>query len=1106
VTLELLGSWAPWRSLKVTRTFVLVILSLAALVPLGGARAQTSVPPEQAWQTFRTPHFEVVFAPGLEALARHAARRGEAGLATLEARGFGMVPRDRIQLVVSDHLDVASGLAGVIPYPRIVVGTMAPVHGMQAMPFEDWLDFVVLHELFHIVHLEMTGTLGRAARAVFGRVPLAFPFFPSFALPSWALEGVAVHGETEHTGAGRLHGTRFASMLHARALLGTPDRLDQAMGASPLFPGGERPYVGGGAFFHHLAEEGGTEGVDRFFHRQATRLNPLRLNASARDAFGMTLTEAHAAWVRHITDEARALESGVRARAEARAAAGEPPLPQPRFLTRGARMAAHPVLLTAAGAHAQPGPATLVWMQQDGGSQLRLHQRPWAPAPAPGSDSVEELTSRAMGPRLHTLSPLSVGPDGALWTAQLEAVDRTRIRGELWRLRPNLNDDPPAGTSMLKGLERVRHARGARISQADVHPGHGRLVAVVEVPGTNTLAVGSPFDEALTPLLPASPGVHWTSPRWAPDGARVAAVRWRSGGYWAVGVLTLDPAEARAGDPAEPPAEPRFDLVAEGRAPIHGVTWTADGMHLIWSWEATGVANLHAAAVDQDAARESAVRQITDLPVAAHFPTVIGQNILFSLLGADGWDLVEIPFDPSRWFEPLPTDPRFHGAGEGAHSAAHSAAHGASPPTHVTSPPAYAESEVRPWSPWPTLRPRHWLPQGKTAVREGDAQVLAPILGFQSWGRDAVGRHTWSASAQMPLSGPSMRWEGNADWQWAGAGDPVVTARVSRSWASLGEIRAPTPDPGANPPPFYLASLEQTTGVSVGFLRPRLSSATGFSLGARTVRETIALLEAGGEPTSRARLTRPVRNIAEASVAAAWTSVLSTPMAPGPQSGTSAQVRLRSRVEPGLPDSLQGRPGVGGDARRDDLLVALRHFAPLPLPGGAGAGGAPAVLSLRAAGGTARGPGAGPGTWGLGGGSGDATRRIGVSWDRVPGVFQVRGWPEGVLRGQHVWGAGGEVRVPVAILHRGVGVLPLYVDRLAVSAWADAAGRLDDPGRETMSSSHRVISATGVEGVLLHGAFTWQPDIVRLGVAWPLHGDPARDPGQSFYAAFGWSF
>ena len=477
------------------------------------------------------------------------------------------------------------------------------------------------------------------------------------------------------------------------------------------------------------------------------------------------------------------------------------------------------------------------------------------------------------------------------------------------------------------------------------------------------------------------------------------------------------------------------------------------------------------------------------MATAAHYPAVIGGDLFFSLLGADGWDLAVIPADPSFWFQPIPVDPRFERAGPAAVRT------GALPePLPLAAAALAADAPATVWRPWSTLRPRHWIPWGAGAQYEGDARILSPTLGFETWGRDAVGRHAWDLALAVPLEGARERWEGAAGWQWAGLGDPVLTGRFSRDWTSLGPV------PGS---PFYLAAREQSVGVSAAFLRPRLSSAYQMSAGARSIRESLALLEADGSVTDAARLRRPVRDLVEGSLALSYSNVRSTPMAPGPQTGTSAVLRLRSRLEPGLPDSLQQRAGPGGDARRDDLLLSLRHFIPLRGGSGAGmasrAGGAPPVLAVRGAAAVARGPGAGPTTWALGGGGGGGATRLGMTWDRPPGVFQVRGWQEGVLRGERVWGAGGELRIPAAVLHRGFGVLPLYLDRLAVAGWLDGAG-----------SEQGALASAGAEAILLHGDFSWQPGILRAGVAVPLgsttSGGPLPRPGPSVYAALGWSF
>ncbi|HEX2207670.1 MAG TPA: hypothetical protein VHG93_08295, partial [Longimicrobium sp.] len=58
-----------------TRAFLFALsMVCAALAP---SRAQAQVAPDARWHTFDTPHFQVHYEEGLEALARRAAARAE---------------------------------------------------------------------------------------------------------------------------------------------------------------------------------------------------------------------------------------------------------------------------------------------------------------------------------------------------------------------------------------------------------------------------------------------------------------------------------------------------------------------------------------------------------------------------------------------------------------------------------------------------------------------------------------------------------------------------------------------------------------------------------------------------------------------------------------------------------------------------------------------------------------------------------------------------------------------------------------------------------------------------------------------------------------------
>ncbi|TVP42257.1 MAG: hypothetical protein EA350_16540 [Gemmatimonadales bacterium] len=1024
----------------------------------------------------------MVFHEGVEEVAFRAAERGERAMARLE--GFGARPGERIQLVVTDHVDLSNGFARASPYPRIIIWARPPVEGPGAIPFDDWLELVVTHEVVHILHLELTGPLGRAGRLLLGRAPLAWPNFPAFALPTWAVEGVAVHSESAGTDGGRMHGARFDAILRARVLAGEGERIDQVMGSSPVFPGGERPYAWGGPFFHHLAETEGEDAVGDFFRRQARRINPLRLNATAREAFGRPLDALHATWIAELERDARELEEVVRSRALA---------PAPELLTAGARVGLYPVF--------RPGDGAMAWVRSDGRTEASVVLR------GAGGEG-DRAEDRVLGP-LHMASPLSWGADGSLWTAQPEYVDRYRIRSDLWRFAPD------------GGRHQV--TRGLRVAMADAHPEGGLLAAVLEEAGSHRLVLISEEGDLVRTLAEADPGVHWAHPRWSPDGTRLALTRWTAGGNWAVAIVEVTPQEGAAGA-GRTPAEPVIRIVSEGRAPVHGTAWMPDGMHVVWSSERSGVANLYVGTAGADGFPASGIRQLSDLVTAGVFPTVApdGRHVLFSLLTADGWELARLPLGEAETravagpggFTPLPLAPRHH-----AHGGEGDPAAGAMADGHL----GRLEGEVRPWSPISTLRPRHWLPAAQAAGTLGGARVLAPTLGFESWAADAVDRNRWDLRVDFPLGGPGRRWEGAASWAWAGLGNPVLGASVGQRWDALSRVQAPgSPAAADGASPFlYLASRERSAGVSASLLRPRFRSSHRALLDLSGIRQEIQVLEEGGSLSNRAALARPVREFVQLGATLARTTARSHAFHPSPQQGSQVTLRLRARQETGLPDSLRGV--AGRDASLADAVLSLRSFHSLGDRGIAASGGAPPVLALRGAAGAAEGPGAGAATLRVGGGGGGGGGPLGATWDRIPGVFQVRGYEAGTRGGDRAWGAGAELRVPLAIVHRGAGVLPVHADRIAGSLWGDAAGVAGTVGGASAlgegESAGRTLASMGAEIAVVHSLLFQSQALLRVGVAVPLQGmhlsgvagggageTSWKRPGASVYAAMGWSF
>ena len=599
----------PWT--RVARAAVMAVV-LATFVPTPGAAQLPLARPDLSYRTFDTPHFRVVYAEGLREVAQRAAGYAEEGHEILR-ESFFPPPDGRIELLVTDHTDLSNGFALVAPTPRIVLWVRPPMDGTGLSQFDDWIRLVTYHELAHVFHLEKTGTLGRAARRLFGRAPRNWPFFTGHLLPLWALEGVAVQVESAHTDGGRIHGTVLESTTRAQALGDGVESLGQALGRSPVWPGGNRPYVFGSLFFHWMDETYGPDAVRGFLEAAAEQWIPFRLNAAARVATDRSLDELWDEWREEVTRETLA-----RAEADGGSTLGT----EVEYLTRGLRTAAHPA--------PRPDSDQVAYLRADGRSDTRLVLRD-----ADGGETTLALWNGTEG------AP-SWAPDGSLRATQIEFTQRWSMRRDLYRVRSD------------GGAERLTTDK--RIVHADAHPETGQVAAVQEGEGTSRLVILDGDGELERVVRDFDPALHWAYPRWSPDGTRLAVIRWRQGGWTGVKVLSPEGASF---------------MLHEDRAVNTAPAWSPDGSWVLWAGDRDGAWNLLAR---EPGATEAAgpLRQITRTLTGANHPAVDsrGRWIYFTLHDAQGWDLVRMPFEPGRWGQPSPVRERLAAGGGGPGAAA----------------------------------------------------------------------------------------------------------------------------------------------------------------------------------------------------------------------------------------------------------------------------------------------------------------------------------------------------------------------------------------------------------------------------------------------------
>ena len=495
-------------------------------------------------------------------------------------------------------------------------------------------------------------------------------------------------------------------------------------------------------------------------------------------------------------------------------------------------------------------------------------------------------------------------------------------------------------------------------------------------------------------------------------------------------------------------------LTAEGRV-IRQVTrdaavdqmpaFSADGTWLFWSSDRSGRPEVYAARTDVP---DAGWWRVTAEPFGAYAPAPASDSVFYLAYHADGYRLATVPFDTSAWTR-VPADPTEPGSAAADSAAAAIADTG--PRTPILARHAYR--------PWPALLPQYWLPIGAQ-------QGSAGWLGLYTSGSDALGRHEYGFDALVGTGLAAGTWRADVSYAYAGLRRVVLDAGLSRSEDTY-LLRRPPPDSG-----FVAGCCGRTDEVGLGATVPLVRY------------RSAAVVRVAGEYQDEWGRER-----AGGVVSAAAARVVAPAFAISTQRGwrVSAFARRRWRLD-----------GSAGAGYTEGVARASLY---LPLPR---LGFARQVLAVHAAAGWL----AGTDTvfFGAGGVSGGSVPLLpGISAGSTGRDFPVRGYQPAETLGRAAAAATLEWRVPLALVGRGVGLVPGVLDRLSLAAFADA-GAAWSPAAWTarfrgLPSRTGLVSA-GAEGVMDLGVFYDFPVRLRAGVAERLRGRR----GASGYLAAGAAF
>jgi hypothetical protein len=816
------------------------LLALLALLLVSPAAARAaSQPPDLEWRTLETTHFYVHYASRNEASARRLAAVAEPVHALL-SRDIKWVPDEKTHLLLIDYVDITNGSAIPIPYNTIEIYATPPAPNSALGDLDDWYRLVLTHEYTHILHLDQgfgpakvtRDLLGRSFISVFGGLPVPFTPFPNFFVPKWMIEGYATLDETRHTTAGRGDSSYTAMVLRMAALDGTFFPLDKGSGEEGEWPGGSFRYLFGEAFLDYLASEHGIEKVNGMFHLNAYGLTPLLIDVPAFVKLDTVLEREWWAWEARVREASRGRLAAVQREGET----------VPKLLTSEGWETRNPRLA--------PDGKTLYVTVSNNYSYSHV-------------DALDLATGarRTVFERNSNLGPAVPSRDGRyLYFAQFETYRKFHLYGDVYRFD-------------LRTRNVKRMTVGARILSLDVAPDGAALAAVQNGLGAQALVLYRVAGDKLVRERTLATGERrvFDTPRFSPDGARVAYASWLPGGY--VDLFIAD----RAGHETRLTHDRYLDV-----APA----FTPAG-ELLFSSERSGIFNLYRLAATSTTG--TAPVRVTNV-IGGLFesePAADGEAYAVSYAG-HGFNVARVRLEPGLPTVLLPDRPAFT----------------ASYPDSFSAP-------SEPYAPGATLWPRAWTPIVNWALTPGARPLNAntsPLNGLEAGlavaGRDVLGFHAYDLTAvyNRELAAPGAQLTYTYD---------RLTPSLSLSLESMPQ-RAALRDTGEGPSDAVPGVRTNGAAASVTYPFPhaRHVSSVQLAYGFDFDEEFGDLLHAGG-PVSRRRGTALVR--------LRYDSTREFAITFGPQAGSYA--------------ALTGRlvaPEFGADYSNAAVLGDARRYVSLP--------------------------------------------------------------------------------------------------------------------------------------------------------------------------------
>jgi len=633
----------------------LALVAIFAFAPNAVAEPISDFDPpvrELVWHVVETEHFRVYYSAGLERVAASVAEAAESAYGPITDL-YGYRPPDKTNIILRDHGDIANGFAAYFQN-RIEIWATALDYEFRGS--HDWLKDVTTHEFTHIVQL------GASKKAPAYLPQVYFQWFrlepesrtdvaeglpntlvsyavPTVTIPMWFAEGVAQYQSED---ARHDWWDAHRDMILRVAVLSDSQLTYRQMEGFYDHDGreAEMVYDQGYAFVRWLAAAYGDSALRALTRTMAT-WHTWSFDRALRKLTGKPGQKVYDEWVASMRQEYRAFVESRKAEPSGEKLESPPTTPPaqpgevPLVVTPGLRTGALTGAFDACprcrdmsvGAcragyyHAAPAwspDGSLLAYVSNEGQDYHLASV-WVRKPGTDELTVAPESFRAS-------STVSWFPDGRTIVFSRYRRDE---RNE-WRY----NDLVMADLQTGKATELTDQWRAAYPS---VSPDGRQIVFVRNARGTTNLMLMDADGSDIRPLTRWRDGTQVFSPRWSPDGTRLAVSIARAA-HRDVAILRL---RNDLGTPGEGVSIERvFASPKDDRDPA----WTPDGKKLVFSSAVDGVFNLYEADLET-----GAVSRLTNLVGGAFGPDVAPDGrIAYASYEAQGYVIRILPADQPR--------------------------------------------------------------------------------------------------------------------------------------------------------------------------------------------------------------------------------------------------------------------------------------------------------------------------------------------------------------------------------------------------------------------------------------------------------------------------